>query len=131
MLNTETDKRFCAAETLSVFDQVLRLVLYEDGDAFLEILDVTWEYLNGDPVKFNAIVDSEARVTFGQGWDGAITSDLVDDGIRGALLGRLSGGERLDIRLPNRSRVAQFSLDGAADAIAATEDCWAALRAQD
>jgi len=129
MVNAQTDARFCAAETLSVYDQVLRIALYEDGDAFLEIRDVTWDYVNGDPLRFTLIVGSHERIVTGQGWDGSISLDLIDDNLRAAMLDRLSRGDRLDVRMPNRSRVAQFSLNGAAPAIAAVSACWKAIRA--
>lgn len=129
MENADTGLGFCAAETVSVFDQVLRIAFYENADAFLEIRDVTWAYPNGDPLRFHLIVGSNERIVTGQGWDGSMSLDLVDDGVRAALLDRLSRGERLDVRMPNRSRVAQFPLDGAGDAIAAAETCWAAIRA--
>ena len=129
MVNTEADRRFCAAQATSDFDQVLRIVLYEDGDAFLEILDTTWDYVNGDPLRFNVIVDRDEWTVTGQGWDGVMSWDLVDPDARGDMLGRLSQGNRLDVRMPNRSRVAQFSLEGAGPAIAAAESCWDAIRA--
>ncbi len=128
MVNRWTGKRFCAAETLSLYDQVLRLVLYEGGDAFVEVVDVTWDYVNGDPLKFNLIVDGKEQVVVGQGWEGSISLDLVKAEPRAALLSRFSGADRLDIRLPNRSRVAQFPLNGADAAIAAAESCWAGLK---
>lgn len=129
MENATDGRRFCAAETLSLFDQVLRVVLYEGGDAFLEIRDVSWAYANGAPLRFHLIVGNNERLVTGQGWSGSMSLDLLDDGLRAAVLDRLSRGEELDVRMPNRSRVAQFSLDGADAAIAAAEDCWAALRA--
>ncbi len=130
MVNSLTGKRFCAAETLSLYDQVLRLVLYEGGDAFLEVVDVSWDYVNGDPLRFNLIVDGMEQVVTGQGWTGSISLDLLDTGARAALLAKISGADRLDIRLPNRSRVAQFQLDGADAAIAAAKNCWAEISGQ-
>ena len=129
MENTANGLRFCAAETTSLFDQVLRVVLYENDDAFLEIRDVSWDYANGDPLRFNLIVGNHERIVTGQGWDGAMSLDLIDDGLRAAMLDRLSRGTWLDVRMPNRSRVAQFPLDGAGPAIDAAESCWAAIRA--
>lgn len=129
MENATTGQRFCAAETASLFDQVLRIALYETNDAFLEIRDVSWDYVNGDPLRFNLIVDRDTRAVTGQGWDGAMSLDLIDPETRAAILGQLSQGSRLDVRMPNRSRVAQFSLEGAGPAIAAVEACWAAIRA--
>lgn len=131
MQNAGDGRRFCAAETLSLFDQVLRVALYDNGDAFLEIRDVSWDYPNGGPLRFHLIVGSNERLVTGQGWDGSMSLDLLDDGLRAAVLDRLSRGERLDVRMPNRSRVAQFSLDGAEAAITAAETCWTAIRAGD
>lgn len=129
MVNEADGRQFCAAETSSLFDQVLRIVLYETGDAFLEIRDVTWVYENGIPMRFHLIVGGQERIVTGQGWDGSISLDLLDDGQRAAVLDRMSRGEQLDLRLPNRSRVAQFPLDGAGAAIEAAENCWATIRA--
>ncbi|HCQ65097.1 MAG TPA: hypothetical protein DIU07_08035 [Rhodobacteraceae bacterium] len=129
MENATTGQRFCAAETASLFDQVLRIALYENADAFLEIRDVSWDYVNGDPLRFHLIVGSHERIVTGQSWDGAISLDLIDTGLRAAVLDRLSRGDRLDVRLPNRSRVAQFSLAGAGPAIDAVEACWQAIQA--
>lgn len=129
MVNQTDGRRFCAAETTSLFDQVLRIALYETGDAFLEIRDVTWAYPNGIPMRFHLIVGSQERIVTGQGWEGSISLDLLDDGGRAAVLDRLARGEELDVRLPNRSRIAQFPLDGAGDAIAAAKTCWETIRA--
>ena len=129
MVNETDGRRFCAAETSSLFDQVLRIALYETGDAFLEIRDVTWAYPNGIPMRFHLIVGSQERIVTGQGWEGSISLDLLDDSQRVAVLDRLTRGEGLDLRLPNRSRIAQFSLDGADAAIEAAKSCWEAIRA--
>ena len=129
MVNETDGRRFCAAETSSLFDQVLRIALYESGDAFLEIRDVTWSYPSGIPMRFHLIVGNQERIVTGQGWEGSISLDLLDDGGRAAVLDRLTRGDTLDVRLPNRSRVAQFPLDGAGDAIDAAKVCWEALRA--
>ncbi len=129
MENETTGLRFCAAETLSLFDQVLRVVLYENADAFLEIRDVSWDFANGEPLRFHLIVGSNERIVTGQGWAGAMSLDLVDDGTRAAILDRLSRGDKLDVRMPNRSRVAQFSLKGAGPAIDAARTCWETIKA--
>ncbi len=129
MVNAGTGLRLCAAETTSVFDQVFSLVFYENDDAFLEIRDVSWDYVNGDPLRFLLIVDRDEAVVTGQGWDGSMSWDLIEPDSRGRLLARLSRGSRLDVRMPNRSRVAQFPLDGAEAAIDAVQSCWAAIRA--
>ena len=129
MENVTTGRKFCAAETVSVFDQVLRIALYETADAFLEIRDVSWDYVNGNPLRFHLIVGNNERIVTGQGWDGSMSLDLIDTGVRAAVLDRLSRGDRLDVRMPNRSRVAQFSLEGAGPAIDAAEACWEAIQA--
>jgi hypothetical protein len=129
MVNTASDRRFCTAQATSLFDQVLRIVFYEDADAFLEITDPSWKHVNGAPLKFHLIVDRDETPVIGQGWDGKMSLDLLDEAARDDLLARLSNGSRLDVRMPNRSRVAQFPLDGAGPAIAAAETCWAAIRA--
>jgi len=129
MVNETDGRRFCAAETTSLFDQVLQIALYDNGDAFLEVRDVTWNYANGAPLRYHLIVGSQERIVTGQGWEGSISLDLLDDGQRVAVLDRLTRGEGLDLRLPNRSRIAQFSLDGADAAIEAAKSCWEAIRA--
>lgn len=129
MVNADSNRRFCAAETASAFDQVLRVVLYEDADAFLEIRDVTWDYVNGAPLRFNVITDRATSIVTGQGWKGAMTWDLVDADARAKWLDRLAHGGTLDVRMPNRSRVAQFSLADAAPAIAQATQCWEAIQA--
>ncbi len=129
MVNVGNGQKLCTAETISLFDQVFAVVLYENDDAFVEIRDVTWDYVNGDPLRFNLIVDGDEQTVIGQGWEGSMSLDLLDAEARADLLGRLSQGTRLDLRMPNRSRVAQFPLDGAGDAIAAAEECWQTIRA--
>lgn len=129
MENTDTGRSFCAAETLSVFDQILRVALYPD-DAFLEIRDVSWAYPNGEPMRFNLITGSQTRTVTGQGWNGAMSFDLLDEATRTALFDHLTqNGPVMDLRLANRSRLAQFPLDGAEAALEAAQTCWRALQA--
>ncbi|MCB1338889.1 MAG: hypothetical protein KDK10_16025 [Maritimibacter sp.] len=129
MQNLTYDRRFCAAETTSANDQVFRVVLYEDDDAFIEVLDPAWEYPGGEPLEFILVIDRDEWKVTGQGWPGAMTYDLIDPTDRDRLLAALSTGRKLDIRKLNRSRVAQFSLDGAGQAISSALACWDAERA--
>lgn len=129
MVNVDYDRRFCAAETTSKNDQVLRIVLYEDDDAFLEILDPLWDFPGGEPLSFILVVDRDEWTVDGQGWAGAMSWDLIEPADRDDLVELLSFGRKLDIRMLNRSRVARFSLNGADDALAAALACWDAQRA--
>lgn len=134
MRNVTYGRRFCAAETTTIYDQVFRIVLYEDDDAFLEILDPSWDYTGdddegGDPLTFLLVIDRNEVTLEGQGWDGAMTFDLIDPDVRDPLLAQLSQGHKLDVRMLNRSRVAQFSLAGAETAISSALRCWDAERA--
>ena len=128
MQNVDFDRRFCAAETTSDTDQVFRIVLYEDDDAFLEVLDGAWDFPGGDSLRFVVSVDGADWTLDGQGWHGAITWDLLDAGDRNELFSRLSNGERLELRMARGDTVATFSLDGADAAIVEANRCWAVER---
>jgi hypothetical protein len=123
-----SSRKFCTAETQSVAGQTFRVVLYEDADAFVEIIDESLEFKDGDPVEIALRIDNQVEHISGQGWSNAVSWDLIDPIHTAELFVALSAGTRLEVMLFANVTIARFSLRGSRDALAGAQDCWNSLR---
>ena len=126
--NSSPRRLFCAAGTDSVVGQNFRIVIYPNADAFVEVIDRTWDFADGDDISFAIEIESVRLDLEGQSWITALTWDLVDPTLTQRLFESLSSGSQIDVLSQSDSLLARFSLNGSRTSIEAMLSCLDELR---